>query len=146
MALQIPLLADDSLVGFDFPEAYAKIEFAREYASKSYIWVNWYANEAARRRHEIDRNPAPVVEPVVEPIVEPVVEESAAPEGDAPVEEAIVAPSIPAIPDPSTLIPPLPPAQPVKQQEFVYEGSATTFPGYYEYLKTQPEFAGAVDV
>jgi hypothetical protein len=48
MALQVPLLATDSLVGDDFPNAYAKIEFYRGWADHVLIFVNWYANADAR--------------------------------------------------------------------------------------------------
>jgi hypothetical protein len=48
MALQIALLAEDTLVGEAFPESYVKVEFVRAFKSDSLIWVNWYANGTAR--------------------------------------------------------------------------------------------------
>jgi hypothetical protein len=48
MALQISLLAADTLVGEAFPESYCKVEFVRAFKSDSLIWVNWYANGTAR--------------------------------------------------------------------------------------------------
>lgn len=119
MALQIALVPDDTLVGYAFPESYAKIEFVRSYKAESYIWVNWYADAAARHRHEINPNPPP-----------PVPEDG----------------SMPVYPDPSTLLPMLPPAQPVRQKEFLFTGDSTDFAQYYDFLKQQPEFAGAIDV
>ena len=48
MALQISLLAKDTLVGEAFPESYVKVEFVRAFKADSLIWVNWYANGTAR--------------------------------------------------------------------------------------------------
>jgi len=48
MALQISLLAADTLVGEAFPESYCKVEFVRAFKADSLIWVNWYANGTAR--------------------------------------------------------------------------------------------------
>jgi hypothetical protein len=48
MALQISLLAADTLVGENFPESYVKVEFVRAFKGDSLIWVNWYANGTAR--------------------------------------------------------------------------------------------------
>jgi hypothetical protein len=48
MALQISLLAADTLVGEAFPESYCKVEFVRAFKGDSLIWVNWYANGTAR--------------------------------------------------------------------------------------------------
>ena len=48
MALQQPLLAADTLVGFDYPASYVKVEFVRAFKADSLIWVNWYANGTAR--------------------------------------------------------------------------------------------------
>lgn len=48
MALQISVLAADTLVGTDCPESYVKIEFVRAWKSDSVIWVNWYADKEAR--------------------------------------------------------------------------------------------------
>jgi hypothetical protein len=48
MAIQISLLAADTLVGEAFPESYCKVEFVRAFKSDSLIWVNWYANGTAR--------------------------------------------------------------------------------------------------
>jgi hypothetical protein len=48
MALQQPLLAADTLVGFDYPASYVKVEFVRAFKSTSLIWVNWYADGQAR--------------------------------------------------------------------------------------------------
>lgn len=48
MALQLSLLASDTLVGTNCPESYVKVEFVRAFKSDSLIWVNWYADAAAR--------------------------------------------------------------------------------------------------
>jgi hypothetical protein len=48
MALQISLLAADTLVGENFPESYVKVEFVRAWKADSLIWVNFYANGTAR--------------------------------------------------------------------------------------------------
>lgn len=48
MALQQSILAADTLVGENFPESYVKVEFVRAWKGDSLIWVNWYANGAAR--------------------------------------------------------------------------------------------------
>ena len=48
MALQISLLAADTLVGEAFPESYCKVEFVRAFKGDSLLWVNWYANGTAR--------------------------------------------------------------------------------------------------
>jgi hypothetical protein len=48
MALQLPLLAADSLVGDDFPNAYAKVEFYRGWSDRVLIAVNWFADAEAR--------------------------------------------------------------------------------------------------
>ncbi len=48
MALQQPLLAADTLVGFDYPASYVKVEFVRAWKTDSFIWVNWYADAQAR--------------------------------------------------------------------------------------------------
>lgn len=48
MALQQPLLAADTLVGFDYPQSYVKVEFVRAWKADSLIWVNWYADAQAR--------------------------------------------------------------------------------------------------
>lgn len=48
MALQISLLAADTLVGFDYPASYVKVEFVRAWKADSLIWVNYYANGTAR--------------------------------------------------------------------------------------------------
>ena len=48
MALQISLLAKDTLVGEAFPESYVKVEFVRAFKADSLIWVNFYANGTAR--------------------------------------------------------------------------------------------------
>jgi len=48
MALQLPLLAKDTLVGEAFPESYVKVEFVRAFKGDSLIWVNFYANGTAR--------------------------------------------------------------------------------------------------
>jgi hypothetical protein len=88
MALQVALSAADSLVGFDFPMSYAKIEFVRGWKNDSLIWVNWYADKAARESG----------------------------------------------------------SQPVRQKEFSRPGDTAPFVDYYDFLKTQPEFAGAIDV
>jgi hypothetical protein len=46
MALQVAI--SDSIVGVPFAEAYANIQFARMTKSDAMIFVNWYANAAAR--------------------------------------------------------------------------------------------------
>jgi hypothetical protein len=48
MALQIALLAEDTLVGTNCPESYVKVEFVRAFKADSLLWVNWYANGTAR--------------------------------------------------------------------------------------------------
>lgn len=48
MALQIALLAGDTLVGTNCPESYVKVEFVRAFKSDSLIWVNFYADGVAR--------------------------------------------------------------------------------------------------
>ena len=48
MALQIALLATDTLVGTDCPESYCKVEFVRAFKTDSLIWVNFYADGQAR--------------------------------------------------------------------------------------------------
>jgi hypothetical protein len=48
MAIQISLLAADTLVGEAFPESYCKVEFVRAFKGDSLIWVTWYANGTAR--------------------------------------------------------------------------------------------------
>jgi len=48
MALQIALLAEDTLVGTDCHESYCKVEFVRAFKADSLLWVNWYANGTAR--------------------------------------------------------------------------------------------------
>ena len=48
MALQIALLAADTLVGTDCPASYVKVEFVRAFKADSLLWVNWYANGTAR--------------------------------------------------------------------------------------------------
>ena len=48
MALQQPILAADTLVGFDYPASYVKIEFVRTPAPVYLVWVNWYADATAR--------------------------------------------------------------------------------------------------
>jgi hypothetical protein len=92
MALQIALLAKDTLVGENFPESYVKVEFVRAFKSDSLIWVNWYANGTARADMK----------------------------------------------------------HPVKQKEYTAETShlvgSNIIAASYEWLKTLPEFAGAVDV
>jgi hypothetical protein len=92
MALQIALLAKDTLVGENFPESYVKVEFVRAFKSDSLIWVNWYANGTARADMK----------------------------------------------------------HPVKQKEYTAETAhlvgANIIAASYEWLKTLPEFAGAVDV
>lgn len=92
MALSQPLLAADTLVGFDYPESYVKVEFVRAWKADSLIWVNWYADAQARADMK----------------------------------------------------------QPVKQKEFTVATSvlvgANIIAASYEYLKTLPEFAGAIDV
>jgi hypothetical protein len=92
MALQISLLAADTLVGEAFPESYCKVEFVRAFKSDSLIWVNWYANGTARADMK----------------------------------------------------------HPVKQKEYTAETAhlvgANIIAASYEWLKTLPEFAGAVDV
>ena len=92
MALQQPILAADTLVGFDYPASYVKVEFVRAWKADSLIWVNFYANGTARADLK----------------------------------------------------------QPVKQQEFTVSTAslvgANIIAASYEYLKTLPEFAGAIDV
>jgi hypothetical protein len=92
MALQLPLLAKDTLVGEAFPEAYCKVEFVRAFKADSLIWVNFYANGTARADMK----------------------------------------------------------QPVKQREYTVPTEALVganiIAASYEYLKSLPEFAGAVDV
>lgn len=92
MALQISLLAKDTLVGESFPESYVKVEFVRAFKADSLIWVNFYANGVARADMK----------------------------------------------------------QPVKQTEYTAPTAslvgANIIAASYEYLKTLPEFAGAVDV
>lgn len=92
MALQIALLAADTLVGEAFPESYCKVEFVRAFKGDSLVWVNWYANGTARADMK----------------------------------------------------------QPVKQKEYTAETAhlvgANIIAASYEWLKTLPEFAGAVDV
>lgn len=92
MALQIALLAKDTLVGENFPESYVKVEFVRAFKNDSLIWVNWYANGTARADLK----------------------------------------------------------HPVKQKEYTAETAhlvgANIIAASYEWLKTLPEFAGAVDV
>jgi hypothetical protein len=48
MALQISLLAADTLVGTNCPESYVKVEFVRAFKADSLIWVNFYADGVAR--------------------------------------------------------------------------------------------------
>jgi len=48
MALQIALLAEDTLVGTHCPESYVKVEFVRAFKGESLLWVNWYADATAR--------------------------------------------------------------------------------------------------
>jgi hypothetical protein len=48
MALQIALLATDTLVGTDCPASYVKVEFVRAWKTDSLIWVNFYADGQAR--------------------------------------------------------------------------------------------------
>lgn len=48
MALSQPILAADTLVGFDYPASYVKVEFVRAWKADSLIWVNWYADAQAR--------------------------------------------------------------------------------------------------
>jgi hypothetical protein len=48
MALQQPILAADTLVGFDYPASYVKVEFVRAFKGESLLWVNWYADGRAR--------------------------------------------------------------------------------------------------
>jgi hypothetical protein len=48
MALQIALLAEDTLVGTTCPESYVKVEFVRAFKADSLIWVNFYADGVAR--------------------------------------------------------------------------------------------------
>ena len=48
MALQIALLAEDTLVGTACPESYVKVEFVRAWKADSLIWVNFYADGQAR--------------------------------------------------------------------------------------------------
>lgn len=89
MALQVAI--SDSIVGVPFTEAYANIQFARMTKVDALIFVNWYANEAARWA-----NKAPVL-----------------------------------------------------QKEYHAPMSALTSAPYaamYEWLKTHPDFASAVDV
>ena len=92
MALQIAILAEDTLVGTDCPESYVKVEFVRAFKSDSLIWVNFYANGTARADMK----------------------------------------------------------QPVKQTEYTAPTAslvgANIIAASYEYLKTLPEFAGAIDV
>jgi hypothetical protein len=92
MALQISLLAADTLVGEAFPESYCKVEFVRAFKSESLLWVNWYANGTARADMK----------------------------------------------------------HPVKQREYTAETAhlvgSNIIAASYEWLKTLPEFAGAVDV
>ena len=92
MALQIALLAKDTLVGENFPESYVKVEFVRAFKADSLIWVNWYANGTARADMK----------------------------------------------------------HPVKQTEYTAETAhlvgANIIAASYEYLKTLPEFANAIDV
>ena len=92
MALQISLLAKDTLVGEAFPESYVKVEFVRAFKADSLIWVNFYANGTARADMK----------------------------------------------------------QPVKQTEYTAPTAslvgANIIAASYEYLKSLPEFAGAVDV
>jgi hypothetical protein len=92
MALQISLIAADTLVGENFPESYVKVEFVRAFKGDSLIWVNWYANGTARADLK----------------------------------------------------------QPVKQKEYTAETAhlvgANIIAASYEWLKSLPEFAGAVDV
>lgn len=54
MALQGPLAAADNLVGYDFPQSYARICFARIDSDTTLINVWWYADKAAR---EANMNP-----------------------------------------------------------------------------------------
>lgn len=92
MALQQSILAADTLVGFDYPASYVKVEFVRAWKTDSLVWVNWYADAQARADLK----------------------------------------------------------QPVKQKEFTVATSvlvgANIIAASYEYLKTLPEFAGAIDV
>ena len=48
MALQIALLATDTLVGATCPASYVKVEFVRAWKTDSLLWVNWYADGQAR--------------------------------------------------------------------------------------------------
>lgn len=92
MALQISLLAADTLVGEAFPESYCKVEFVRAFKADSLLWVNWYANGTARADMK----------------------------------------------------------HPVKQREYTAETAhlvgSNIIAASYEWLKTLPEFTGAVDV
>lgn len=92
MALQISLLAKDTLVGEAFPESYVKVEFVRAFKADSLVWVNFYANGVARADMK----------------------------------------------------------QPIKQTEYTVPTAslvgANIIAASYEYLKSLPEFAGAVDV
>jgi hypothetical protein len=89
MALQLDLKVSD--VGYEFPECYARIVFARTMKDQTLIWVNFYANYAARVAEDM----------------------------------------------------------PVKQKEYpcvTAELQGDIFPAMYAYLKTLPDFAGAIDV
>jgi hypothetical protein len=89
MALQVSI--SDSIVGVPFAESYANIQFARMNKTQAFIFVNWYANAAARWA-----NKAPVLQ-----------KEYAAPTGSL-----VEAP----------------------------------FTAIYSFLKSHPDFAGAIDI
>lgn len=77
-------------IGDVFPESYARIMYVRSMAEQSFIWVLWYASEAARVADEL----------------------------------------------------------PIKSQEFIAETPSLTgdiYPAAYSFLKTLPEFSGAID-
>jgi hypothetical protein len=54
MALKGNLSAEDSMVGYAFPECYARIAFTRVTKDSTFIYVLWHADEAARQN---DKNP-----------------------------------------------------------------------------------------
>lgn len=91
MALTGNLPADIAQVGYEFPASYARVIFSRAEKQTTYIYVNWYANEAARQGEKM----------------------------------------------------------PVKQWEYpapTVDLVGEVLPASYAWLKTQPEFAGWVDV
>ena len=119
MALQISLLASDTLVGEAFLESYVKVEFVRAFKGESLIWVNFYANGTARAdmKHPVKQKEftAPTADLVGANIIAASYEWLKALPEFAGAVDVLVTPEPSFVPEPPVIAMPMSPALPVAE-------------------------------